>query len=611
MGFIKHVHCIKCTSSDGLAVAVDSDGVLFGKCMVCGKGFSNNKILKHRPEFVDLGYEFIDFSEEKEDEYVGDEMAEVITKEEREYIESVTSNKSRGFRGIRDEISNFFGVRFDVDETDASVLKVLYPVTIDYKLSGYKYRNVATKDFYSKCKTGSDCDLFGAFRFKNGGKTVVLVGGEHDQLAAYQMLKDSTKDNFEPPAVLSPTVGETGCKKQIQNNYKLLDKFDKIILGFDQDEAGLKAMDEIAPLLPHGKVFIAHWPSKDPNDCLREGKQQAFVNAYWSAKKWVGAGVSGSNTLYDKVISELRTEKIPLPPFMEKLEDMMAGGIPLGRIINIGAASGSGKTTVINEMIYHWIFHSPHLVGVVSLELDQGQYGVEMLSRHLNNKIMKIKDPEEAVKFVQLPENRDKAEELFSNPDGSPRWLLVDDREGTIKSLQKTTEEMIIAGGVKVVVYDPLQDVLDGLSNEEQAVFMRWQKQTVKRYGITIVNINHVRKSGSGEKQNSEGKDLTEEDFQGSSAIFKSGAANILFSRNKYSEDPVERNTITARASKIRWTGETGPCGTWFYDFKTSRMHDKERYFENKLDQQIQPQEAQPFGIEILAEDIVDEESPV
>ena len=140
---------------------------------------------------------------------------------------------------------------------------------------------------------------------------------------------------------------------------------------------------------------------------------------------------------------------------------------------------------------------------------------------------------------------------------------------------------------------------------------MRWQKQTVKRYGITIVNINHVRKSGSGEKQNSEGKDLTEEDFQGSSAIFKSGAANILFSRNKYSEDPVERNTITARASKIRWTGETGPCGTWFYDFKTSRMHDKERYFENKLDQQIQPQEAQPFGIEILAEDIVDEESPV
>ena len=40
-------------------------------------------------------------------------------------------------------------------------------------------------------------------------------------------------------------------------------------------------------------------------------------------------------------------------------------------------------------------------------------------------------------------------------------------------------------------------------------------------------------------------------------------------------------------------------------------MHDKERYFENKLDQQIQPQEAQPFGIEILAEDIVDEESPV
>ena len=68
---------------------------IWGNISWLGKGFSNNKILKHRPEFADLGYEFIDFSEEKEDEYIGDEMAEVITKEEREYIESVTSNKSQ------------------------------------------------------------------------------------------------------------------------------------------------------------------------------------------------------------------------------------------------------------------------------------------------------------------------------------------------------------------------------------------------------------------------------------------------------------------------------------------------------------------------------------
>ena len=72
----------------------------------------------------------------------------------------------------------------------------MYPVTIDYKLSGYKYRNVATKDFYSKCKTGSDCDLFGAFRFKNGGKTVVLVGGEHDQLAAKEAEQKKNQGNF-------------------------------------------------------------------------------------------------------------------------------------------------------------------------------------------------------------------------------------------------------------------------------------------------------------------------------------------------------------------------------------------------------------------------------
>ncbi|WP_216648926.1 hypothetical protein, partial [Stenotrophomonas sp. MY18] len=87
-----------------------------------------------------------------------------------------------------------------------------------------------------------------------------------------------------------------------------------------------------------------------------------------------------------------------------------------------------------------------------------------------------------------------------------------------------------------MIILDPLQDILDGMSNEEQAVFMRWQKGMNKSHKVTFININHVRKSGQGGKQNSQGADLSEEDFQGSSAIFKSGACNLLFTRNKEAE---------------------------------------------------------------------------
>jgi putative ribosome biogenesis GTPase RsgA len=40
---------------------------------------------------------------------------------------------------------------------------------------------------------------------------------------------------------------------------------------------------------------------------------------------------------------------------------MLAGGLTLESIVNIAAASGIGKSSYINELIYHWIFNSPIL----------------------------------------------------------------------------------------------------------------------------------------------------------------------------------------------------------------------------------------------------------
>jgi hypothetical protein len=124
-----------------------------------------------------------------------------------------------------------------------------------------------------------------------------------------------------------------------------------------------------------------------------------------------------------------------------------------------------------------------------------------------------------------------------------------------------------------------LQDILDGLSNEEQAVFMRWLKGMVKSHDVTFILINHVRKSAGGGKQNSEGADIHEEDFAGSSSIFKSAACNLLFTRNKEAENPVERNTTIMKMTKCRWTGNTAPAaGRYYYDNETHTMHDLHEY---------------------------------
>lgn len=512
-------------------------------------------------------------------ELVGKPFDESVSAQIRNY-----TTDPNGFRGLTRDTCTKFRVRHVFNDRN-EVVEQYYPATINYELSGYKVRK-NPKDFDAYGTTGKACDMFGQAIFRNSNsKTVIITGGELDAMSAYQMLYDYQKakgnGEFEPVPVVSCTVGEGGTAKQIQAHYEWFSRFDKIILCLDNDDAGKRAAEECMMVLPKGKAYRLDMTLKDPNKYLEEGRGREFVAAYWAAKPIIPAGVIGSDDLYDRVIENATTECIPLPEFMEELAEMMGGEIPLGYIVNFASASGAGKTTIVNEMIYHWIFNCPVPIGVVSMELDAGQYGETMLSRHLGRKISLIPGKQAKLEYLQSEYVRNKARELFRKEDGSPRWHLVDDRDGSLETIQATVEQLIISCGCRVIILDPLQDLLDGLSNEEQAVFMRWQKRMVKSHKVTFINISHVRKNSAGQQANSTGAFLSEEDMSGSSTIFKSGGANVLFGRNKYAEDPVERNTITAVMSKCRWTGLTGPAGQWYYDNIKHTMMSKRKWVED------------------------------
>jgi hypothetical protein len=123
-----------------------------------------------------------------------------------------------------------------------------------------------------------------------------------------------------------------------------------------------------------------------------------------------------------------------------------------------------------------------------------------------------------------------------------------------------------------------LQDILDGLGIDEQALFMKWAKGIIKSHNVTLIFINHVRKSAAGTANSSQGANFTEEEIQGSSTIIKSASANILLSRNKYAEDPIERNTTKVVLSKNRICGITGPAGMVYYDNETHTLHNLDEW---------------------------------
>lgn len=566
--FVKHGECPKCGSKNNLAIYDDNS-------TYCWSADCGYKTLSE--EFKEL------LEDSKPKKRRKDTMADekvlstkpVITPEDAAEIKENTAIRANGFRSIRDETYAYFGVRHSFDESTGEVEEQYYPCTQEGQLTGYKIREVP-KNFRSIGRTGADTELFGQFRFNRGGKYVIVTEGEIDAISAYQMLKDYNKSkgwDFET-AVVSPTTGAQS-KKQIAAQYRFLDSFDNVILSFDNDKAGQEAIDKLLPVLPKGKVKIMKMRLKDANEYLKQDKQREFITDFYNAEKRVPVGVLPSDKLMERILGQAEIPKIPFPDFMSQLNDMFIGGMPLGHIINVAADTGLGKTTLVNEMIYYWIFNSPHKVGVVSMELDAGQYGEALLSRHLSKKLSLIPTQDEKLAYLKSDKIKALANELMVDEHGNARFYLLDNRDGSVEEIQETIEELVVACGAKVIVLDVLQDVLDGLSNEEQAMFMKWAKGFIKSHGITFVFINHMRKTAAGQS----GAD-SESNVMGSSTIIKSASANILLKRDKMAEDLIVRNSTEILVTKNRVCGLTGPAGSVYYDNETHTLHALDKWLK-------------------------------
>ena len=577
---IKHIECPKCreiggdTAGDNLAVY--ADGSVY--CWCCHYKTLSDEYKSH----FEMEVEFNSMAKES------------ITPQRAKQLQQAYGYKGNNFRGISDETLKYYMVLSQKDTTSGKVTHRYYPAT-EYveeegrsRLKGYKVRIVETKEFASEGRFGNCSDFFGEFRASVPSKIILIVGGECDAMAAHQMLsayrKRKGNDGYSPITVLSPMTGEN-CRSVVQRKYEYLNQADKIIIGFDNDKAGWEATEQLVDVLPKGKMHVAKWSMKDPNEMLETGKEKQFISDYFNAKPYVPSGIVGSSNLMEAIRESVMLDKISLPPFMSNLQKMMRGGIPLGYIVNIGAETGQGKTTVINEMIYHWIFNSPYLLGIVSLELDKGQYGKALLSRHISCKIDLIGDKHEALAFVDSYEVQEKALSLFTTKEGQDRFLLIDDRDGSVQHLQDKVEEMVIKCGVKVIVLDPIQDILDSLGNDQQNEFMTWQKGMVKSHKVSFININHLRKlppvvnnKGKADEEKKL-REPTEDDFHGSSSIAKSAGCNILIWRDKDATDERIKNTTNVKVPKIRWTGLTGYSTSWYYDNETHTMHDKKEFF--------------------------------
>lgn len=590
-----------CESSDALAVYEhETDGELWydGYCYSCAQFFNKEHV--HSSNLaIELGIkEGVVVERKKFDK--PPKSQPMTMNEVKSFIKQI-GYKSNGYRGIKDEYNQFFGHLTKLD-SQGNVLARYYPETKDYIVTGYKCRN-HPKDFrYGKRGlTGVRSDLSGQIKFKEGGgKYVLIVGGEEDKVAAFQMLREAQiergQQDYAPIPVVSPTSGESSAAKQVAAQYEWLDTFDNIVIGLDNDKAGKEATKEICKVLPAEKISIVSWTGKDPNNMLVKGQQRQFLRDFYSAKEFVDSGIKTAVDAVQEVKEFLTATKIELPPQLHRLQENMRGGIrSTGAIVNIIGDTSIGKSFFGDSLMLHWFFHSPLVPTVISLERTAGEFLTDMYSSHLKKNLVWFKDGMDALAYLDRPDVAEECAKMVTNELGEPRFYIIDERDGSVESLKKQVDIAVKKHGSKLIIMDPLTDYLRSLGTEEQENFMMWEKM-LKKEGVVFINILHTRKPPT----DKEGKlrKVTEYDALGSGTFVQSADVNWVLNRDKMASNPIERNTTIVDMPKCRG-GVTGTACELYYDPETRQQYDKQDFFAGRnpehelVEQEVKQQEVE------------------
>ena len=592
--------CPECGSNDNLAVFVKHDDsgteYLDGSCFTpsCKKFWTEQ-------ELKEAGVLDEDFKAPK----VKPVIKTAITKEEYKALIARTNHDTTQpdgsyYRCIRPDVAKFYNVLFERN-SDGWITKVYYPETKSTfkgdcgSLRGYKTR-VLPKDF-SKPNigiTGLSSDFYGRNSFKDygGGKYVVIVGGEEDCLAAYQMLRDyqiqKNQDEYDPIPVVSVTSGEGSLAKQCADQYNWLDQFENIIICMDNDDAGRKATQEALRVLPEDKARVMYCSLKDPSLMLQSGKQKQFLSNFWDAKTEQEAGVNSIIDAMDGVQDYLLAPKIPLPPQLAKIQEAMRGGIrSTGAIINIIGKTSIGKTLFSDMLLYFWRYYSPLKPVIFSIERTKEELLIDMFSIHLKQNLTWFSDGHDAVDYLNQPEIAELCEDFIMDEFGEPSMFVIDERRGNVEALKKQIERAVKQYNSKLVIIDVLTDVLRSLPLNEQDDFMLWEKQ-MKKEGIVFINVCHTRKDQAGTQkpkdQNGEEtfKRVDEYDIHGTSSIPQSADYNIVLNRNKNASDPIEKNTTYVDLPKARGGTTSHNVLELYYDPITRQQVDRELWLQEQ-----------------------------
>ena len=533
MGFVKyHQPCPQCNSSD--ACSINEDGSAY--CFSCNTRIKN--------------YES------------GGAVEELKVHRMNSVNEIEGSFTALNDRGISLATAKKYNVKC-ITNKEGKVIRHFYPYCVASEVTAYKVREEGKHFTWRGNSQGTG--LFGQSTFRDSGKFITLVEGECDAMAAYEMLGSKWP-------VVSVKSGAAGAARDVKNSIEFLEKFDCVVINFDNDKAGLEASKKVARLLTPGKAKILSLPDdfKDPNDMLKAGRKQSYVDTWWSAKLYTPSGVLNISEKKNEFNNRESRESVPYPwqGLNKKLH-----GLRRGELMTLTGGTGLGKSSVTRELEHWLITNTEDNVGIIALEEDWRRTVDGILSIEANARLYidQVRDEFTEEQLNQFFDN------VYAGKNKDRVWIHSHFGITDIDEIFSKLRFLIIGCSCKWVVVDHLHMLVSAMSDgdERRAIdnIMTRLRSIVEETGAGLILVSHLRRV-DGNRGHENGISVSLSHLRGSQSIAQLSDCVIALERDQQSDDPDEANTTHMRVLKSRYTGDVGMATHLLYDRDTGRLNE-------------------------------------
>lgn len=528
----------KCGSREGLNIYLEEDGRITGFCFSC-KTFEPDPLEGNPIDEKRLN------KKPKSPEEIQKELDEI-----KEYPVAELKDRKIGKRTME-----YFRCKVGLDpQHGEEVAFHYYPydgIGKSHSIiedEGYKTRMVEGKRIWSVGRMKHVWPFGWREAIATGSPRLYITEGEIDAMSLFATImghnQKSEKYAQNVPAVVSLPHGASAAGADIAKILPELKRFKEIVLVFDMDEAGKRAVEDVLKILPDAKV--AKLPKKDVNECVLQGNTKALLAAVmFNAETPKNTRLVMAEDIFE---ASKKKPEFGIPWPFDSVTDLTRG-IRFGETIYIGAAQKMGKSEVVNTLGAHLIKHG--LKVMMAKPEEANTKTVKLMSGKMVGKV--FHDP-------KIEYDDAEYEEALEMLRGKLTLINLYQHLGW-----ETLRQDIIAAasiGVKAVFIDPITNLTNGMDTSVANVKLQEIAQELAALAldlnIVIFIFCHLRNPDNGPSHDRGGEVLTSQ-FAGSRAMGRS--CNYMFGieGNKDPSLPEDdRNIRTLVLLDDREFGEAG-----------------------------------------------------